>query len=255
MSKVSHSSPSHSLPILTASLQTLFGTASHPWPSFRPVNDTLRGGSSTSFFLPSPSSSTHSTRFSGHLDTKTLGGAGFASQATTFSPSLSFSNKDYSGLTLTLVRPIKEPRVDQPTQFVLVIKNEIPEDREGGGGRRESNLSYEFSFDTRELGMEGTSKVVLLAEWGSFVPTFRGREQKEAPPLDPTAIHEIVSSIIRRVGSSLMTGTVFHVSFRIREAGGEFLAGRVRAGTTRGRREGRYELVGVVSRDCKTVAG
>lgn len=159
------------------------------------MNDTLRGGSSTSFFLPSPSSSTHSTRFSGHLDTKTLGGAGFASQCTTFSPSLSFSTKDYSGLTLTLVRPKKEPRVDEPTKFVLVIKNEIPEDREGGGGRRESNVSYEYPFDTRDFGIQGTPKVVLFAEWASFVPTFRGREQKEAPPLDPTAVHEIVSRI------------------------------------------------------------
>lgn len=151
------------------------------------MNDTLRGGSSTSsFVLPTPSQPC--ARFSGHLDTKTLGGAGFASQCLTFTPPLCLTPELYDALTLSVLCPVGGVPSGEPSSFVLALKNDVPADR--GEGRRESVLSYEFVFDLREMGGKEGEEATLEARWGDFTATYRGREQKEAPPLDPSSIYE-----------------------------------------------------------------
>ncbi|KAM0752487.1 CIA30-domain-containing protein [Meredithblackwellia eburnea MCA 4105] len=169
---------------MTLNVQPLFGLPSRPWPAFRPVNDQVRGGSSTSHF--SVSQRSHSAVFSGNLDTSTLGGAGFASQCTTFHPRLSFPSPPFDGLALVVKRPYTLPP-NQPTSFVISIKNDKPELREDG--RRESVVSYEFAFDLAALPVG--DEVEVRAEWGDFHATYRGREDKEAKPLDPASIYEL----------------------------------------------------------------
>ncbi|KAL8293749.1 hypothetical protein RQP46_000450 [Phenoliferia psychrophenolica] len=189
-------------------IQPLFGLPSRPWPTFRPINDQVRGGSSTSAFTPSPL--TQTAIFDGHLDTKTLGGAGFASQCATFHPRLSFPSPPSRGLALTLVRPASFPS-GQPTSFVISLKNERPELREDG--RRESVMSYEWQFDLRELP-EGI--VEIEAAWKDFKPTYRGREDKEAADFDPKSLYEYAAGLRGLVGWRLNPPPRNRLSFMCR---------------------------------------
>lgn len=139
------------------------------------------------------------------LDIKTLGGAGFASRCTTFTPALSLDKKEYSGLVLrlpTLTSPFDDSHREKsissktnPTSFVLALKNEIPAPRSDAhlqtsekdlesGKPRMSVVSYEYAFDIAKCGEE------LEMKWEEFVPTFRGRKQEGVPPLDSRKITE-----------------------------------------------------------------
>lgn len=81
----------------------------------------------------------------------------------------------------------------QPTSFVLSLKNNKPGRREDG--RRESALSYEFRFDLRSFAglavseKEGAREVEVVIAWDEFIPTYRGREQK-GKEVDPSHIVE-----------------------------------------------------------------
>ncbi|GAA5873107.1 hypothetical protein JCM1840_005571 [Sporobolomyces johnsonii] len=193
----------------------LFGAPASPWPAFHAVNDTVRGGSSSSAW--SVDQETLEATFAGHLDIETLGGAGFASQSTTFSPSrLSISPATHAGLILTFLVPPAPPSSSvspaRPHAFVLTLKNEQPALRPDG--RRESVTSYEFEVDLdqyredddhpevvsdeeKEIGQDekgtaaGGRRVSVLARWDEFTPTYRGRPQRDAKPLDPTRIYEL----------------------------------------------------------------
>lgn len=188
------------------------------------MNDTIRGGQSSSHFVVTSSAGSNLATFSGRLDIAALGGAGFASQATTFeSARLRLPSSTYSGLSLSLSLPerddiatsyagghdekaVSEP--SKPTKFVLVLKNVKPETRPDG--RRESVISYEFEFDVEELirahrggggdtsisfdeGEKGRplSRVAIEAEWKDFKATYRGRPKEDAHPLDPSDIYEL----------------------------------------------------------------
>ncbi|GAA5905669.1 uncharacterized protein JCM6883_005405 [Sporobolomyces salmoneus] len=184
--------------------ELLYGS-SKPWPRFHPVNDTIRGGKSESSF--NVSSSRNVATFSGLLDITALGGAGFASQSTTYSPRLSLPPSTYSGLSLSLSLPTsshspkdeeeKFEKPSKPTKFVLILKNTKPPTRPDG--RRESVTSYEFEFDVEELGRSGSYEdekdgrvvVQVEAEWNEFKATYRGRPQPDAPDLDPSDIYEL----------------------------------------------------------------
>ncbi|KAI5478132.1 hypothetical protein MNV49_005396 [Pseudohyphozyma bogoriensis] len=171
----------------------LFGPSTG-FPSFSAVDDRVRGGSSVSHWTVTDKE-TYAT-FHGHLDIKTLGGAGFASQSTSFSPPLSLSPKQYSGLSLLLRLPPSPTPKGQPTSFVLTLKNEVPGRRPDG--RRESGVSYEYKFDVEELrskawterDVEKGSDVAVVLGWHEFVATYRGKPTN-APQVDPTKIHEL----------------------------------------------------------------
>lgn len=140
-----------------------------------------------------------------------MGGAGFASQSTTFEPTrLSLPSSAYSGLSLSLLLPPsqspserdieKEEKPSHPTKYVLVLKNTKPPTRPDG--RRESVVSYEFEFDVSHLsstrrqensGEKGDRNVVEVeAQWHEFLATYRGRPKEDAPDLDPSDIYECV---------------------------------------------------------------
>lgn len=120
-------------------------------------------------------------------DISALGGAGFASQSTSFKPTLSLSPHDFTGLALTLSVPSHIPH-GHPSAFVLTLKNDIPGRREDG--RRESVLSYELAFDLRDIAGEKDRQVEIVAGWNDFKATYRGKEDKEAEPLNPEKIEE-----------------------------------------------------------------
>ncbi|KAK4047793.1 hypothetical protein OIV83_005135 [Microbotryomycetes sp. JL201] len=162
---------------LTQSRQALFG-GTQPWPAFIAVNDTVRGGKSSSSWR----TDTHNRgQFQGVLDTTALGGAGFASQSATFQR-LEIDNQAL-GLELSLVASENKGSEKNPNIFTLVLKNERAKTRPDG--RRESVLSYEFSFSAPTHHEQ-----LIFAPWTAFQATYRGRRQKDAPPLDPHNIKE-----------------------------------------------------------------
>ncbi|GAA6009488.1 hypothetical protein JCM10207_003800 [Rhodosporidiobolus poonsookiae] len=188
----------------------IFG-GSKPWPTFTAVDDSIRGGKSTSHWEVG---SDNIAKFSGNLDITALGGAGFASRSSTFSPRLSFSPSRTAGLLLTFVPPtLPTPSTRDmlsvlpphtPHRYTLNLKNDEPPHRPDG--RRESVTVYEWELDVRdyepyvprgvkevdeEKGEKGSGEVTVLARWEDFKATYRGKDKLDARPLDPSSIYEL----------------------------------------------------------------
>ncbi|KAM0787178.1 hypothetical protein ACM66B_006425 [Microbotryomycetes sp. NB124-2] len=158
----------------------LFG-GSQPWPKFVAVNDTVRGGNSSSSWT---TDERNTAKFEGELDITALGGAGFASQCATFDKPIKIE-QGALGLELKLVNKVhRSGEKHEPHTFTLVLKNERAQHRPDG--RRESVLSYEFSF-TRSDSSNGQA---VFASWTDFKATYRGRPQKGVPLLDPHSVIE-----------------------------------------------------------------
>lgn len=102
--------------------------------------------------------------FKGELDTKTLGGAGFASQCTI--ESLTYDLSAYDGLEIALGK-VDEGAASEPRKVVLLVKDSIEQRRPDG--RMESGVNWEWTF-------EGAPGSVLQAGWKDFKPTYRGRD-------------------------------------------------------------------------------
>ncbi|KAI5454803.1 hypothetical protein NCC49_003686 [Naganishia albida] len=187
-------------------------------PAWRAIDDRIRGGSSVSHLDPYPSSSSEkdtaaaaaaaatAVRFWGTLDTKTLGGAGFASQCYTFpgEQGLWLDTERYAGLGIEfdVASPAKHApkqagpgagagageteRLPPPTRFTLVLKTSIPPTRPDG--RRQSTISYEYTFTSHTSPTHASTRRITIP-WSAFVPTYRGRPIKpgdpEYTPLDP----------------------------------------------------------------------
>lgn len=112
-------------------------------------------------------------RFYGHLDTKTLGGAGFASQH-----SLGVLDWDLSGYEGGIVIAVAKA---DGKRYALTLKDEIPPRR--GDGRAEAGISWEAEFEVFHDGSSLDYKNVYLP-WSAFKPTYRGRPKPDAKPLD-----------------------------------------------------------------------
>jgi hypothetical protein len=128
------------------------------------VDDRVRGGSSTSHLEEIRRQ--NAVRFHGHLDTKTLGGAGFASQTTT--GDIVWNLATYDGLLLDVVK-------GDGKMYTIIVKDDVPEQKRDDG-REFSSLSWEYDFKG-----EGAEK--LHVPWSDFKATYRGREKKDAEPL------------------------------------------------------------------------
>ncbi|RPA97934.1 NADH:ubiquinone oxidoreductase complex I intermediate-associated protein 30 [Choiromyces venosus 120613-1] len=153
----------------------LFGGCG-PWNSseWTQQNDSVRG--STLFIPPSGVCAV----FSGNLDTKTLGGTGFASQRTTEERIWDLS--DYQGVEF-LVKPwgcedIPLTSSNPPTNktYSFNIKDVLP-DRyiENGTVLENSTLEYQANFTPSEDIASDGGRVVLPFE--SFEANYRGRPQ------------------------------------------------------------------------------
>ncbi|KAG8667587.1 hypothetical protein FPOAC2_12758 [Fusarium poae] len=159
----------------------LFG-GTKPWDNslWTASDDRVRGGSSISHLTVS---SPTQAIYHGHLDTKTLGGAGFASQRTIGDLALDLSQT--TGLQLVLGAGSSEQK------FTLNVKDTIPGKRKDG--RDEAGISWEVDFEApREGG-------VLVKKWDEFKATYRGRDVKDPEPLKVDDIKRI----------SLMTRSFF----------------------------------------------
>ncbi|SPO26267.1 uncharacterized protein UTRI_02543 [Ustilago trichophora] len=176
---------------------------------FCAVDDRVRGGTSHSHtaIVQYPPISRGELVFSGFLDTTTLGGAGFASQASSTAFPVTLTKDDFSGLRL-VVR--KQPNWSEPspppsdgsnpgggkhpvTSFVFEIKTEEPKRRPDG--RRESVIVWEWSFTIPNEGddvADSNVNMVLTnddfwvfdSSWDDFKPFYRGR------PVDPDTAEE-----------------------------------------------------------------
>lgn len=144
-----------------------------PWDSTLWVtsDDRVRGGSSTSHLtLVNP----ELARFHGHLDTTTLGGAGFASQHSL--GALDWDLSAYDGLLVVA------PRADRMC-YAVTLKDDLPGKRPDG--RESSGVSWEAVFE----GGGGGEDVFL--PWAAFRATYRGREKDDADPLDLASVKRV----------------------------------------------------------------
>lgn len=161
-------------------------------PTFKSVDDRVRGGSSTSHTSLTPDGS---LLFSGFLDTTTLGGAGFASQRYEEGFPTYLDSKVYSGLEVRVRQPAssmgvgveKVPGGGQHavTSYVLNLYTSMPTKRPDG--RNESSTTYEYVIDLSSPS-SSSSLVSLDPTWQDFKPFYRGRPQPSAPPLQPEQV-------------------------------------------------------------------
>lgn len=139
-------------------------------------------------------------------DTKTLGGAGFASQRFIFAPlPLHLPRHEFKGITLTLSPNKKKLVSGDPHTFHLVLKTTLrppsdPKHPRNPPSPEPASISYEAPFTSDE------EQVHL--EWNQFVPTYRGREvprtDPKYEPLDTDGIYEL--SLMCRSGFGKQEG-------------------------------------------------
>ncbi|TGO33561.1 hypothetical protein BHYA_0239g00010 [Botrytis hyacinthi] len=144
----------------------LFG-GSKPWSAldWTSSDDRVRGGASQSYLKCSAPFSI--ATFRGTLDIKTLGGAGFASQRTTADHTWDLSA--YDGILLDVGKNDRK-------MYTFILKDELLP--KSPNGREQSTISWEFDFK----GPADHSSI--LVKWADLKPTYRGREKKDAAPLD-----------------------------------------------------------------------
>jgi hypothetical protein len=158
-----------------------------PWSpkDWTDSDDRVRGGSSYSELTCDPSSPT--AIFHGNLDTKTLGGAGFASQRTT-GEDQDWDLSKYDGITLDTVK-------SDGKKYTLILKDELLP--KSPNGREQSTVSWEYDFKGDQNGAK------VFVHWNDFKATYRGREKKDAKPLDLKHVKRISLMMRRYVGSDV----------------------------------------------------
>lgn len=152
-------------------------------------DDRVRGGSSISHLTVSPDA--QSASFHGHLDTSTLGGAGFASQHSAGTEHWDLSA--YDGILLT-IETSGASQADAGKRFLITLKDAIPGRRDDG--REQSGISWEAEFTNSPAapgdgGERGTGQRHVFLGWDAFEPTYRGRPKPDAEPLDKSDIKRI----------------------------------------------------------------
>jgi hypothetical protein len=129
--------------------------------------------------------------FRGKLDTKTLGGAGFASQRTVGELSLDLSKFDGIYLALNSVKS------DQK-KYTFILKDEVLP-RNLSSGREQSTISWEFDFEVPKASTAQSqpTAVGVFIPWRRFKATYRGKEKKDVKGPDLCSIKR-VSIMMRR---------------------------------------------------------
>lgn len=114
----------------------------------------------------------HKAVFQGTLDTKTLGGAGFASQRTVDDLQLDLSK--YDGMRLVLDAAGSDQR-----KYTFILKDSILP-RNPDNGREQSTISWEFDFEVPKASPTQTLRtaVEVFIPWQRFRATYRGKEKK-----------------------------------------------------------------------------
>ncbi|KAL7420168.1 hypothetical protein Q5752_005134 [Cryptotrichosporon argae] len=163
-----------------------------PWhiDEWHAVDDRLRGGSSTSHL---DAAGPRAVRFWGHLDIKTLGGAGFASRNTTFGPHpLRLSRATHAGLVVCLSPDARlSVGSSTPATLTIVLKNALsgpPKDK----GPRPAQVTFEAHV---VIPLSPARALTHRVPWTEFNPVYRGRDVDQSDPryrpLDTEAIYEM----------------------------------------------------------------
>jgi hypothetical protein len=171
-----------------------------PWDSsqWTSVDDRVRGGKSISHL--DISDPRVCATFSGNLDIKTLGGAGFASQRTVpelFAPGLDLSDYD------SLVIDVHASASDDKTYTLILKDTEALPQRPDG--REQSTVSWEHDFC-----LARSSGGCLVMRFEDFKPTYRGRPKPGAEPLDLSRIVAMSIMMRRYVSSALLRNSRRH---------------------------------------------
>ena len=158
-------------------------------------------------------------RFHGTLDITALGGAGFASQRATRDEAWDLRGHDgvevvvvaadgtfvLASLHAIRVGPVAtaaaaaaktNERVTAAKRYTLTLKDELlPPDP--ATGREQSTVSYEYDFVAHVGKMRHPRVRRIRVPWASFTATYRGKENKDAPPLDLERVRRL-SLMMRR---------------------------------------------------------
>ena len=179
---------------------TLFGHTSpwfpQPWTT---TDDRLRGGASQSYLSPLPN---NSARFYGHLDTSTLGGAGFASQFSPIPEKGPWNLSAYDGLEIELGK-------GDGKVYTLILKDGSQVEKRDDG-REKAGVSWEVEFkaggDRSEDGDDGIRRgrdgAKVWVPWGDLKPTYRGKEIDDAGQLKTREVKKIGLMMRRCVSPS-----------------------------------------------------
>lgn len=149
----------------------LFGPGDWHVNDWKTADDRVRGGSSKSI-LEQENDGT-GVVFRGELDTATLGGAGFASQAYYYQDSLDLSK--FKGICIDF------GEFEDEKMLALNLFNHLPKDR--GDGRNASGITYKAVIKPFSNGS-------VFVPFEDFKPTFRGKE-RDGPPLNLQAVYGI----------------------------------------------------------------
>ena len=182
----------------------------------------MRGGSSLSHLTPLPApyiplTARARARFHGTLDTTTLGGAGFASQATKAGSEATATATDDDAATaggdndggvwdLSAYDGIRI-RVGggDGKKYTLTVKDALPEAKREDG-REQAGVSWEADFSGRGNAADGRPAEGVPSEddvrmvefkWKDFRATYRGKDREGGPPLDTKGIKRF-SLMMRR---------------------------------------------------------
>ncbi|KAL9608706.1 MAG: hypothetical protein Q9167_006472 [Letrouitia subvulpina] len=188
----------------------LFGETK-PWlpPPWTTIDDRVRGGSSTSHLSSLPD---NCAGFHGQLDTKTLGGAGFASQFSPVDVDHVVGTADSGDLQVAGTQPQRDTRptwdlseyvglelsilnMDSKT-YTLILKDTEAMDDERDDGRKKAGISWEASFksssEVQGVGaLKSNSVKKFWIPWASFEATFRGKKVEDAGPLKTGEIKRV----------------------------------------------------------------
>lgn len=151
-------------------------------------DDRVRGGNSQSYLEISGSTA----RFHGHLDIKTLGGAGFASQRTVAEDG-NWDVSNYDGILLTLGK-------SDGKRYTFILKDEVLP-RNPDNGREQATISWEYDFAIPVEEAQAESSFVFIP-WKDLKPTYRGKEKKAAKKFDTKNVKRF-SIMMRRYSHHL----------------------------------------------------
>ncbi len=164
-----------------------------PWlpPPWTTTDDRVRGGASQSYLSSLPNDC---ARFYGHLDTSTLGGAGFASQfnPTDAAADGSWDLSAYDGIEIVVIK-------GGGKVYTLILKDEFPlEKRDDGRGKAGVNWEVEFRAgkedgETTEKSSDSdkSKSTTIWVPWEMFKATHRGKEKKDAGELNKGDVKRI----------------------------------------------------------------
>lgn len=166
-----------------------------PWST---VDDRVRGGASQSFLTSLPN---EAVRFHGHLDTSTLGGAGFASQFSpleaapqAFDPSISSGNDRRWDLSAWDGIEIDISKSDGKV-YTLIFKDEVLADKREDG-REKAGINWEVDIEmagnriSAEKDENSEAKKVFVP-WNEFKATYRGKPKDDTEGLKTASIRRV----------------------------------------------------------------